>query len=348
MKINQVPYLALAASATLALFPGAMIQASAQSGPYSVTASWSIGGGGGWDYLRADPGMHVLYVSHGTEVAVLDLTSGKVVATIAGLKRAHDIAIDPNAKVGFISDGDANMVVVFDRKTYAKVSTIPTGKNPDGMVFEPLTKTVWAFDGRSNEATVIDVATQKAVATIKVPGKPEYPQADGKGAVFVNIEDKNSIVRLDAKAHQQTAEWPLKGCESPSGLAMDTTHRRLYSVCDGKVMAATDADAGKVLKLIPIGDGPDAARYDPRNQVAFSSNEDGTLTMVNTKNDAFNVIQTVKTKKSGRTMAFDSTTGRAFVVVADFGPRPAPTAANPHPRLPALPGTFKVLVISRK
>ena len=348
MRINQASYFALATAAALTLFLSITSQASAQAGPYSITSSWSIGGGGGWDYLHADPDMNVLYVSHGTEVAVLDLTSGKVIATIAGLARAHDIAIDPHAKVGFISDGDSNSVVVFDRKTYAKVSTIPTGKNPDGMVFEPVTKTVWAFDGRSNEATVIDVATQKAVATIKLPGKPEYPQADGKGKVFVNIEDKNSIVRLDAATHQLTAVWPLKGCESPSGLAIDTTHRRLFSVCDGKVMAATDADSGKVLKLIPIGDGPDAARYDPTNEVAFSSNEDGTLTVVNTKNDAFNVIQTVKTKKSGRTMSFDSKTGRAFVVVADFGPRPAPTAANPHPRLPALPGTFKVLVISRK
>jgi len=291
-----------------------------------------------------------LYIctSDSDHIEVLDLASGKVLATISELKRAHDIALEPGSKVGFISDGDANAVVVFDRKTYRKVGSIPTGKNPDGMVYEPTTKTVWAFDGHSNDVTVIDAESQRVVATTKVPGKPEYPQADGKGAVFVNIEDKNSLLRIDAKSHTITAEWKLAGCESPSGLAMDTTHRRLYSVCDGKVMAATDADSGKVLKLVPIGDGPDAARYDPVNQVVFSSNEDGTLTVVDTKNDAFRIIQTVKTKKSGRTMAFDEKTGRAFVVVADFGPKPAPTAANPNPRLPALAGTFKVLVVSRK
>jgi DNA-binding beta-propeller fold protein YncE len=196
--------------------------------------------------------------------------------------------------------------------------------------------------------SVIDAATKKVVATIKLPGKPEYQQVDGRGNVYDNIESRNSIVRLDARTRTVTAEWPLAGCESPSGLAIDPDHARLFSVCDGKVMAAVDAQSGKVLKLIPIGDGPDAARYDAKSHVAFSSNEDGTLTVVNTRQDAFNVVQSLKTEPSGRTMAFDRATGGLYVLVARFGPKPAPTKLTPNPRPTGLPGTFKVLVIGRK
>jgi YVTN family beta-propeller protein len=319
------------------------------AGPYSVVDKWVIGGTGGWDYLLADPSMHVLYLSHGPRVEVVDTTTGKAVGAITDLKGTHGIALDADGKYGYISDGGANAVVVFDRKTYAKVNSIATGTNPDGITFEPVTKTVWAFNGRSNDASVIDTGKMAVVATIKLSGKPEFPAADGKGTVFVNIETKNSIVKLDAKALKQTAEWPLTGCESPSGLAMDTTHRRLFSVCDGKKMAVTDADSGKVIKLADIGEGPDATGYDPKNQVAFSSNgQDGTLTIVNTKNDSFDVIQTLETQKSGRTMAFDSGTGRVYIVVAEMGPKPAPTPERPNPRASMVPGSFSVLVVGRK
>jgi DNA-binding beta-propeller fold protein YncE len=315
---------------------------------YSVIDTWKIGGEGGWDYLTADADNHLLYVTHGTRVEVIDTATGKVVSAITGLKGIHGVALDTNGKVGYISDGGANAVVVFDRSTFAKVTSIAAGTNPDGIVFEPVTKTVWAFNGRSQDATVISAATQKVVATIKLSGKPEFPQADGKGTVFVNIETKNTIARLDATALKQTAEWPLTGCESPSGMAMDRERRRLYSVCDGKVMTATDADSGKVLKLIAIGDGPDAAGYDAKNQLAFSSNGEGTLTIVDTKNDAFKVLQTVETKKSGRTMAFDAASGNIYVVVAEMGPRPAATPENPRPRPPVVAGSFSVLVVGKK
>jgi YVTN family beta-propeller protein len=318
------------------------------SGPYAVVDTWTIGGEGGWDYLLADPSAHVLYVTHGPRVEVLDTTTGKVIGAITGLKGTHGVALDPDGEVGYISDGGANAVVVFDRKTFAKVGSIAAGMNPDGIAFEPVTKTVWAFNGRSSDATVIDAATRKVVATIKLSGKPEFPQADGKGTVFVNIETKNTVARLDAKTLKQTAEWPLAGCESPSGMAIDTAHRRLFSVCDGKVMAVTDADSGKQLKQVAIGDGPDAAGYDAQNDLAFSSNGEGTLTVVNTKGGAYNVLQTVTTQKSGRTMAFDSSTGRVYVVVAEMGARPAATAENPRPRPAVVAGSFKVLVVARK
>jgi DNA-binding beta-propeller fold protein YncE len=183
---------------------------------------------------------------------------------------------------------------------------------------------------------------------VKLSGKPEFPQADGKGTVFVNIETKNTIARLDAKTMKQTAEWPLTGCESPSGQAIDRAGHKTFSVCDGKVMAVTDTDSGKVVKLVPIGTGPDAAGYDAAHHLAFSSNGEGTLTVVDTSTPDYKVLQTVTTQKGARTMAFDSGTGRVYLVAAQMGPAPAATAANPRPRAAALPGSFTVLVVGRK
>ncbi len=322
--------------------------AHAADGPYAVLDKWVIGGQGGWDYLLADPSMHVVYLTHGTRVEVVDTTTGKSVGAITDMKGTHGVALDAAGKYGYISDGGANAVVVFDRKTYAKVNSIATGTNPDGIAFEPVTKTVWAFNGRSNDASVIDTATMKVTATIKLSGKPEFPAADGKGTVFVNIETKNSIVRLDAKTLKQTAEWPLAGCESPSGLAMDLTGRRIFSVCDGKKMAITNADSGKVIKLADVGDGPDAAGFDPKNQVAFSSNSDGTLTVVDAKGSDYKVIQNVVTPKRARTMSFDPGTGRIYLLAAEYGPAPAPTAAIPKPRPSVVPGSYSVIVVGKK
>ncbi|MCU1324296.1 MAG: beta-propeller repeat protein [Acidobacteriaceae bacterium] len=338
--------ISLMAGAMMVVAPG--VSAFAATGPYAVVDKWVIGGQGGWDYLLADPSMHVVYLTHGPRVEVVDTKTGKAVGSITDLKGTHGIALDAEGKYGYISDGGANAVVVFDRKTYAKVNSIATGTNPDGITFEPVTKTVWAFNGRSNDASVIDTATMKVAATIKLSGKPEFPQADGKGTVFVNIETKNSIVRLDAKALKVTAEWPLAGCESPSGLAMDTAGRRLFSVCDGKKMAVTSADSGKVLKLVEIGDGPDAAGYDANNQVAFSSNGDGTLTVVDAKGSDYKVIQNVETPKRARTMSFDAGTGRIYLLAAEYGPAPAATAAVPKPRPTVVPGSYSVIVVGKK
>src|ERR1700727_1658027 len=220
MRLNRV--IRVISLAAVAVFT---VASASAAGPYSVVDKWVIGGTGGWDYLLADPSMHVLYLTHGTRVEVVDTTTGKAVGAITDLKGTHGIALDAEGKYGYISDGQANALVVFDRKTYAKVNSIATGTNPDGIVYEPVTKTVWTFNGRSGDTSVIDTATMKVVATIKLSGKPEFPAADGKGTVFVNIEPKNSIARLDAKTLKQTAEWPLTGCESPSGLAMDKEHR---------------------------------------------------------------------------------------------------------------------------
>jgi YVTN family beta-propeller protein len=315
--------------------------------PFSIQTKWTVGGEGGWDYLAVDPQTHHLYVTHGTRVEVLDTATGKVIGSITGLKGTHGVAFDSDGKFGYISDGGANAVVIFDRSSFEKAASITAGTNPDGIVFEPHTKTVWAFNGRSKDVTVIDTKQRTVAATIALPGKPEFPTVDGSGTVFVNIEDKNEIVRLDAATKEATATWPLTGCDSPSGMAIDVAGHRLFSVCDGKKMAVTDSRSGKSLATPTIGDGPDAAGYDSAHKLAFSSNGDGTLTIVDAGKSDYPVLQSLTTQRGARTMAFDSSNGMVYLVTAEFGPRPAATADNPRPRPAVLPGSFTVLVVGR-
>ena len=312
--------------------------------PYHVRDKWKVGGEGGWDYLTADSAAHRLYITHGGRVEVLDSATGKSLGAITGLKGTHGVALDEAGKYGYISDGGANAVVVFDRNSLQTVASIPAGTNPDGIAFEPVTKTVWAFNGRSKDVTVIDTASQKVIATVALPGKPEFPVADGKGFVFDNIEDKNSIVRLDAKNPRITDTWSIAPCESPSGLAIDRTGRKLFAVCEDKKMAVVNADTGKVIATPTIGNGPDAAGYDPKTKLAFSSNGDGSVTVVDTNGGSYKVVQNLTTQQGARTMALDSATGNIYVVTAQFGPRPAATASNPHPRPAIVPDSFTVIV----
>jgi YVTN family beta-propeller protein len=314
--------------------------------PYKIIDHWKIGGTGGWDYLLDDPAAHVLYVTHGPRVEVIDTNTGKPVAAITGLKATHGIALDDAGRFGYISDGGANQVVVFDRSNYKTVATVAAGTNPDGIVFDPATKTVWAFNGRSKNATVIDAASNEVVATITLPGKPEFPVADGKGNVYDNIEDQNEIVRLDAKAKTVTATWKLTDCESPSGLAMDKEHRHLFAVCDGKKMAVVGADTGKQIASPDIGDGPDATRFSAKYHLVFSSNGDGTLTVIDAAH-GFKVLGNLLTRKGARTMAYDTASDRVYLSAAQIGPRPAATADNPHARPLVVPDTFEIVVVGR-
>lgn len=315
--------------------------------PYKILDQWKIGGEGGWDYLLADSTAHRLYVTHGQRVEVIDSQTGKPVGAITGLKGTHGIALDDAGKFGYISDGGANEVVVFDRTSLEKVASVPVGTNPDGIVFEPSTQTVWAFNGRSKNVSVVDAATRKVLATIPLPGKPEFPAVDGQGTVFDNIEDKNSIVRLDAKTKTLTATWPI-GCDSPSGLAFDIAGHRLFSVCDGKKMAVTDSTDGKSLALPPIGDGPDAAGYSLQHNVAFASCGEGVLSVINAAQPGFPSVEILPTQKGARTMTYDPATDRVYLVTAEFGAPPAPTADHPHPRPSIVPGSFEIIVIGRQ
>jgi YVTN family beta-propeller protein len=345
-KLARFGVAALITLAPVAQAVAATLTAEAQK-PFAVEQKWKIGGEGGWDYLAADSSAHRLYITHGGRVEVLDSATGKSLGAITGLKGTHGVALDEAGKFGYISDGGANAVVVFDRATLATVASIPAGTNPDGILFEPVTKTVWAFNGRSKDVTVIDTATRKVIATVALPGKPEFPAADGMGQVFDNIEDQNEIVRLDAKNPRITATWPVAPCESPSGLAIDRAGKRLFAVCDGKKMAVVDYTSGKVIATPEIGNGPDATRYDPKSGLAFSSNGEGTLSIVDASNGSYKTLQTLPTQQGARTMALDTATGKVYVVTAEFGPRPTATEANPRPRPAVIPDSFTVLVIGR-
>jgi YVTN family beta-propeller protein len=334
----------LAAFGSIGLCSSSMLSQS----PYHIVDRWKIGGEGGWDYLLVDGPARRLYVTHNSRVEVLDTQTGKVLGAISGMKSTHGVALDIDGKTGYISDGAGNSVVFFDRANLQTIATISVGTNPDGIVFEPSTHTVWAFNGRSKNVSVIDATSRQVVATIPLPGKPEFPAVDGKGTVFVNIEDKNEIVKLDAQTKKVTGNWPLAGCDSPSGLAFDTVGHRLFSVCDGGKMAVTDSVSGKALANPTIGDSPDAAAFDARNKVAFSSNGgDATLSVIDTSAAKYPTIQTVKTSMGARTMAIDPTTGRVYLTTANFGPAPAATSTASHPRHSVLPDSFTVLVVER-
>jgi YVTN family beta-propeller protein len=324
------------------------LAATATAQNYHVSARWKLGGQGGWDYLLSDDATHRLYITHNSRIEVVDSSTGKSIGAVTGLKSTHGIALNPDGKTGYISDGAGNAIVVFDRVTLSITATVSAGTNPDGITFEPTTKTVWAFNGRSKNVSVLDTSSNSIIATVPLPGKPEFPQSDGRGAVFANIEDKNAIVKLDAATRKVVAIWPLNGCESPSGLAIDRTKHRLFSVCDGGKMAIVDYTSGKLLGLASIGDSPDAAAFDPKHGLAFSSNGgDATLSVIDTTKPGFPTIQTVKTAKGARTMTFDASTGRVYLVTAELEAAPAATAATPHPRPSIVPGSFCVLVVEK-
>jgi YVTN family beta-propeller protein len=339
-------WLWIATLSAAAVFP-ALSQAQ-DAGKLQIKQTWKIGGDGGWDYMLVDSPAHLLYATRGNRVLVIDTNTGKEKTEITGLQGTHGVALNPDGKTGYISDGAAGMIRVFDRSTFQVTASVQAGTNPDAILFEPTTHSVYAFNGRSKNATVMDTATNSVVATIALPGKPEFSQTDGHGNVFVNIEDTSQMVRITAADHKVANVWPLAPCESPSGLAIDAAHHRLFSVCDNKLMAVVDTESGKIVATPAIGDGPDAAGFDAKRQLAFSSNGEGNLTVVKEESpDRFSILQTLPTKKGARTMALDPQTGTVYLVTAEFGPRPAATADNPRPRPAILPGSFVVLVAGR-
>lgn len=332
----------------MALSIPALLPAADSGSPYKVQQTWTIGGDGGWDYLTVDSAAHLLYIARNTRIQIVDLKTGKLVGEITGFKGTHGVALDTAGKTGYISDGGSNSVAVFDRATRKVTATIPTGKNPDGILFEPKTERIFTFNGGSKDATVIDTHTNKVVATIALPGRPEFPQADGKGIVFANIEDVSKIVRIDAASAKVTASWPIAPGEEPSGMAIDIAHDRLFSVCGNKKMTVVDAKSGKVVATPAIGNGPDAAGFDAAHSVAFSSNGEGNLTILSQKSaDEYETLQTLITKPGARTMAVDHATGKVYLATAALGPRPAATPENPRPRPAILPNSFMVLVVGR-
>ncbi|HEX4494661.1 MAG TPA: YncE family protein [Thermoanaerobaculia bacterium] len=340
--------LALAFLATSSTAPVALA-APAPTG-YHVVKEIPLGGEGGWDYLTVDPAGRRLYVSHSTKVTVVDVDSGKPVGDIEKLSGVHGIAIAHDLGRGFISNGKTSIVTIFDLKTLATLSEVKsTGENPDAILYDPATSRVFAFNGRSKNATVLEAKTGKVVGTIELGGKPEFAATDQKGKVFVNIEDLSEVAEIDAKTLAVKAHWPLKPCESPSGMAIDRQHHRLLIGCENKMAAVMDTGNGKVVTTVPIGEGVDANGFDPGTGLGFSSNgKDGTLTVIREEApDRFSVAETVPTRKGARTMALDEKTHTVYVVTAQFGPAPAATAEQPRPRPAILPDTFTILVVGR-
>ena len=315
---------------------------------YHLIRKIPLGGEGGWDYLTFDSDSGRLFISRATHVIVLDTASGKVVGDIPDTAGVHGIALAPELGRGFTSNGRAGTVTIFDVKTLAVIGFLNAGQNPDAIVYDPASKRVFAMNGRSHDATAIDAATGKVVATIPLDGKPEFAVADGRGRVYVNLEDKSQLLAIDSRKLEVVARWPLAPCEAPTGLAMDRDHRRLFAGCGNRLMAVVAADSGKVVATLPIGSGVDATAFDPGLQYAYASNGEGTLTVVHEDApDKFTIVEDVPTQRGARTMALDPGTHQVYVVTADFGPPPPPTPGQPRPRPTIVPNTFVVLVLGK-
>ena len=321
---------------------------SAPGAGYHLARRVRLGGAGGWDYLLADPASHRVFVSHGTHVVVVDARTDSVIGDIADTPGVHGIALAPELGRGWTSNGRDSTLTVFDYRTLAPITRVhERGVNPDAITYDSATKRVFAFNGRTNDALVVDATTDSVLALIPLGGKPEFAVTDGRGMLWVNVEDKSEIAAIDTRTLAVTTRWSIKPCDEPSGLAIDREHRRLFSVCDD-VMAVSDPDAGKVVTTVKIGGGPDAAAFDPDLGLAFASNGDdgGSISVVRESSPStFRVVQTVKTQAGARTMTIDPSTHTLYTVTADFEPAPAATAGQPRQRPRMKPDSFTLLVI---
>lgn len=322
--------------------------AAAPAAPFKVLEVWPIGADDRWDNLTLDAEAHLLYISRGTLVQVVDTKTGKLAGEITGFKHTHGVALDTAGKYGYISDGEANQVVVFDRASRKIIAKIDAPTGPDFILFEPKTEYVLAFNHTSFDATVIDTKTLKIVATIPLPGEPEGARTDGTGTIYLNIETAHTLVRIDARQLKVTATWPLAPCTRPTGLGFDPERKRLFSVCGNQTMVVVNSDNGNVVSVSPIGAHADGVAYDRRDALVFTSNGDGTLSIFSQQSpDKYELAQTLATRAGARTIAIDPATNILYLVVADLGPLPAPTAETPKPRAPVVPNTFVVLKVGR-
>jgi|HubBroStandDraft_1064217.scaffolds.fasta_scaffold07554_3 hypothetical protein len=340
---------AAAAAAACALAAGPAPAAPVtEAAHYRLAQQVPLPGDEGWDYLAFAAESHRLFISHGSRVLVVDADKLRVVGEVADTPGVHGIALAPDLGRGFVSAGRAGTIVVFDLKTLARLQEIRTsGENPDAILYHRGARRVFTFNGRGRNVTAVDAASGAVAGTIALDAKPEFAASDGAGPVYVNLEDHNSIAVIDPRDLKVTSVWPLTGCEEPTGLTLDAAARRLFAVCGNKVMTVVDAVSGRVLGSVPIGAGADAAAFDAGAQLAFASCGEGVLTAVRvTPEGTPEVAQSVPTQRGARTMALDPGTHRIFLVTADFGPAPAPSAAQPHPRPPLLPGSFRLLVVA--
>ena len=342
---------------TVALVPLASCLTSAANAAdpeFKVARQFAVGEDGRWDYVTVDPAAKRLYVPRTNRVLVIDTDSGKTIATAAKHKPdgggIHGVALATDLGRGYTSDGKDNTVTLFDLKSFETLGTLNVGKNPDGILFDAFSKQVFTFNGKSHDASVfpaaIDPAKPSPITTIDLGGKPETPVTDAKGTIFVNIEDKNEIARIDTNTLKVTAHWSIAPGEEPTGLAFDVEHHRLFATCGNNMMVVLDSQTGKIIATVPVGMGTDAAGFDPALGLAFSSNGEGTLTVVHEDSpDKFSVVQTVATQKGARTMALDPVTHTIYLPTSKFAPLPPDAEGKKRPD--SVPGSFTILVVEQ-
>jgi len=330
------------------LLTGSNIFAQNAKSEYTLVNKIHLPGEGGWDYLSVDESTGRLFVSHGTVVQVVDLKTGQLAGTIDDTPGVHGIAIAQDLNKAFVSVGRNASVKVVDLKTLASIADVKvTGENPDAIMYDQFSKKVFVFNGRTSNATAIDATTNTVVGTIALEGKPEFPASDGKGNIYVNIEDKSLISVIDASSLKVLKSWPIAPGEEASGLALDNETHRLFAVCGNKLMVVVDAIDGHVVASLPIGNGCDGVKFDPGMKRAISSNGDGTMTIVQeVDKDNFKVLENITTMAGARTLAIDTKSHHIYAPTAEFNPAPAATADNPRPRRTTKPDSFYILDIA--
>lgn len=308
---------------------------------YKLVKAFHIASPGWWDYIAVNN--NKLYVSHGTQVNILDEESGDSIGIISNTEGVHGIAFNNEMNTGYTSNGKTNNVSVFDLTTNKVVTQIACGKNPDAIFLEPFSKKIITCNGTSKDLSMIDPATNKVVATINVGGKPETAVSDNRGNVFVNIEDKNEIALVDIKKHKVKSRWSLAPAEGPTGLAYDAKTKRLFAGCDNELVVM-DAATGKVVKRVPIGEGCDGVAFDNENKIIYTSNGEGNITAIKEESaNSFKVMATIPTKKGARTITIDENKHTLFLPTADFEPLDANATKGTRPKMIA--GSFQVLVV---
>ena len=325
----------------------ALVTTNCNSQTYELSKKISTSGNDGWDYLTVDDVAQHLFVSHGNMVNIIDLKSDKTIATIPDTKGVHGIAVANDLNKAFISNGKDNSITVINLKTFQLIEKVKiAGVKPDAILYDQFSRKVFVYNAESNDATVLDANTNKILKTIPLGGKPEFSVTNTKGLIYVNIEDKNEIKTINASTLKVVNTWNIAPGEEPSGLAIDLVTNRLFSVCGNNLMIIVNAINGKIIKTLPIGSGCDGVVFDPKKNLIFSSNGEGTITVVKEGNaNTFSVLETVKTQKGARTIALNKTTNQLYLSTAGFGAKPEPTAENPKPRAGILPNSFVVLVV---
>jgi YVTN family beta-propeller protein len=321
-------------------------------GGYHLLKKYDLGAAPGgkeyWDYITFDPATRRLYVSHNTEVKVVNADTGAIIGSISDLKRVHGIALVSELGRGFLSDGGADEAVVFDMKTLKVTGHIKTGGNPDCIIYDPTSKHIFTMNGKTNDASVIDPATTTVVATIPIGGRPEYAVADGHGTIYDNVEDKSEVVAIDSMANTVKTQWPIAPAEGATAIDLDVKHHRLFIGGRNKVQAIMNVENGKIIHTFPIGAGVDTNIFDPETGTLFVAVREGILHVFHEDTpDQFSVVESVKTEFGARNMAFDPKTHQLFSDTADFAPAPEPTADQPHPQPTPVSGTFRLLVYGR-